>query len=335
MKKINSLKISLTILVFICCYSNLQAQVITSVWTPGANPASTGLWNETANWSAAALPDANTKVVFNVAEAMECQLTDAATIRQFVLGDGGVGGTLRIKNGGHLTTTTGWSGVGWNNTATLIVETGGMLTYGGHMWVSGRNPNMTATVIIEGGTVNVANGMFGLNFDGLGGFGVVNVKSGLLNLTQFHATQSIREGSLLDIREGTVTCTNDITSIINEYIALGRIKAYGGSGTLNVVFNAETAKTTITATAPTTSADLTFATTSKVNLNRATKMLSIENISQGSISFSIYDMNGKVIAAQQNCNAQIQMFDMTDFSKGVYFVKVNSAGKSETHKIIL
>ena len=220
----------------------IPARQATTVWNPAGNPASTGLWSEAPNWSDSNIPLDN-KVVLNTADAVECVMNVESTIKQFVLGDGGPGGVLRVTDGGALTTTAGWSGVAWTEDATLIVETGGTVSFGEHAWIGWIGD---ATLQINGGTVNVA-GMYGTAFEGQAGKGFVTINSGALNLTGFDAVKSIPDSSFMNIKAGTVTIQGDLTEAVNAYAEDDRITAYGGNGTLNVVF--ADGVTTITATA--------------------------------------------------------------------------------------
>ncbi len=209
----------------------IPARQATTIWNPAGNPESTGKWSEAPNWTDSNTPLDN-KVVFNVPGAAECVLDVESTIKQFVLGDGDVGGTLRVANGGTLTTTAGWSGIAWSHDATLIVETGGTVNFAEHAWIGWIG---NATLMINGGTVNVA-GMYGTAFEGQAGKANVTINSGSLNLAQIHPEKSIPDGSSLNIKLGTLTIAGDQTAIINAYVEAKKIKAYGGTGTVNVAF---------------------------------------------------------------------------------------------------
>ena len=116
-----------------------------TVWNPAANgvfPPATGNWNVAGNWTQG-LPSsvADGKAVFNVANAAECRVTNAQTCGQFVQGDNGPGGVLRVVSGGSITTSnTVWTAVGYNHTAQTIVETGGTLSCGNHLWIGLNAP---------------------------------------------------------------------------------------------------------------------------------------------------------------------------------------------------
>jgi hypothetical protein len=218
-----------------------------TVWNPAANgiyPPATGDWGVAANWTNDVPGVVDGKAVFNVPDAAECVVTDAQSFNQLVQGDNAPGGVIRVLNGGSLTTGATWSAVGYNNTAQMIVETGGNVTFGEHMWV-GFQAGALGVVDIIGGTVRVSE-MTGLGWDG--GTGFVNVIAGLLDLHNIHATDSIKGDSVMDIRNGVVTIDGDHAWKINDYIAAGKIVGFGGEGIVNVDFDVTNAgKTTITA----------------------------------------------------------------------------------------
>ncbi len=219
----------------------------TIVWNPAGNPSSTGLWSEADNWAPKKVPEGDTiKVVFNVADAQDCILDEAHLIKQLVMGDNdSSAAALLVSDGGTLTTGSVWSAVGYNDYAKMVVETGGEVTFGSHLWLS-MNPGADGILIVDGGTVNVSE-MFGIRFQGnVGGKGAVYVKSGVLNLAQLHPTQSFNasaDSAMLDITGGTVVLNGDKSADINKYIAAGNITAYGGAG--EVVVTVADGKTTL------------------------------------------------------------------------------------------
>jgi len=90
--------------------------------------------------------------------------------------------------------------------------------------------------------------MIGLGWEG--GTGYVNVNDGLLALSNIHGdgVSSITGASVLDIELGSVTLPRDFTSVIGDYVTAGKILAFGGIGTLDVVF--ADGVTTVTAVHP-------------------------------------------------------------------------------------
>lgn len=220
-----------------------------TVWNPAANfPNTDGLWSVGGNWVGGQRPGSLTKAVFNVPDAIPCQVTDAAVANRIVIGDNGPGGTLIIKNGGSLVCTNPdeWSAVGYNSNALMIVENGGSVSFGYHLWI-GHQPGVTGTLTMNGGTVSV-NQMFGLGWSG--GTGFANIHGGTLNLTQWNDTESIKGASVLDVAGmGKVVINGDRTVSVGNFVAGGKITA---SGTANVLYSYDsgTGKTTITSGVP-------------------------------------------------------------------------------------
>lgn len=309
----------------------IPAKGATTVWDPATNPGtSTGLWSDAMNWSDRHIPGDN-KVVLKTTDAIECVLDVESTIKQLVLGDGGASmQTLRIANGGTLSTTSGWSGIGWNTPATLIVETGGVFNFGSHAWIGWAG---NATVEINGGTINVA-GMYGTAFEGNpGGSAAVYVNSGQLNLKQIHPEKSIPAGSVLDIKEGVVTITGDQTAIVNAYIAAGRITAYGGTGQLFVYFDGTV--TTIDAKDWAVSAeDMDEQFTSRVYPNPTHGVITIENPSNSEFSYTVYSISGKTVLSKNKISGPSIQINMSGLVNGIYMFKVSSAEKTIMHKVI-
>ena len=210
-----------------------------TVWNPAGNAIhqpNAGNWSDPGNWTND-IPGVNdNKAVFNVADAAECFVSDAQTVGDLVQGDNADGGIIRIQNGGTLTTTGGWAGIGYNSTAQVIVETGGVMNFGGHSWI-GFKAGAEGTVDVNGGLVNVA-GMFGLGWDG--GNGYVNVNNGgILALSNIHGdgSTSIKQDSLLSINgTGIVTLPGDFIGVIDNYAASGLIAGNGVLGNVEAIF---------------------------------------------------------------------------------------------------
>ena len=144
----NSVLVLLPVLFNSCDVAAEKEQQATTVWTG----AISGLWSVEGNWSDGFVPNDN-KVVFNNAAAPVSILNVESTIKQFVFGDGGEANTLKVIAGGTLTTTSGWSGIGWTAPAAMIVEQGGTVNFAEHAWIGGESD---ATLTIDGGTIKVA-----------------------------------------------------------------------------------------------------------------------------------------------------------------------------------
>ena len=303
----------------------------TTVWSPGTNPAEAdGLWSNYLNWSDRHIPGDN-KVVFRNTGAIPAVVDVESTIKQMVLGDGGEGmQTLHVVNGGSVTTTNGWSGIGWNTPGTLVVDTGGVFTFGSHAWVGW---NSDAIVEINGGTINVG-GMYGTAFEGQSGTGKMYVNSGVLNLNGFDPEKSIPEGSLIDIREGLITIPGYKVDDVNAYIEAGRITGYGGEGQVFVTFSNDT--TYIDAKDwPVSADDLKENFTVRIYPNPTQGQLTIENPSLGEFSYTVYSLTGKIVMHQIKISAPSVQIDMTGMESGMYIFNLQSAEKTIMHKVIL
>jgi hypothetical protein len=225
-----------------------------TVWNPAANgitPPAAGNWNDPANWTAGVPVMASpgeTKGVFNVPNAAECIVTDAQSLFHLVQGDNNPGGLITVKNGGSITTGVNWSAIGYNNTAQMVVEAGGSVSFGQHMWV-GLEPGSVGTLDINGGTVSVA-AMIGLGWNGTGGIGYVNVNDGgLLALSNIHGdgSSSVKEGLISINGTGMITLPGNFVGVINTYAGNGLIVGNGSAANVLPEYDDVNDITTVTA----------------------------------------------------------------------------------------
>jgi len=236
------------------------------VWNPALNnpTATQGFWNVSSNWDVGQTPFSGTTVKFNVTNALDCWVTNAAVAQRIVIGDvGGPGGTLIVTNGGSLTTlgtgSTNWSAIGYgtnaldlNTNSLLVVENGATVNFGWQLWV-GFNSGVTGTLIMNGGTVSVASS-FGLGYKGGGGdagTGIALIRGGQLNLASAPSFQSIAfpgnlGSGLLDITSnGVVVINGDQQVTVNYEISVGLITNSTGAGLVVDYNNVNVGKTTI------------------------------------------------------------------------------------------
>lgn len=228
----------------------LPPQEGTTVWT---GTSSTD-WHDFTNWSDSNVPYLN-KVVFNVPDAQRAIVTDSAKTFHLVIGDQGdetiaTEDTVVVASGGVLSTGKVWCGIGWNSPGLVIVEEGGIVNLGEHLWIGWGS---VGTMHINGGIVNVG-GMYGTDFEGNQdphGQGHMYVNSGQLNLNGFRLDdvaegeddnidgyfQSIPAGSFMDITGGVVTITRDARNQAARYIEADRILSDGGFGTVVVLID--------------------------------------------------------------------------------------------------
>ena len=243
------MKILAQLFIVACLWVNMSSAA--TVWDPTGNgiiPPATGNWGDLANWTNG-LPSAVEKAVFNVSGAADCEVSGTFSGMQIVQGDNGPGGVLRILNGGTITTKVDWSAVGYNDIAHTIVDAGGTYNFGQHAWI-GLLAGANGTLDIYG-TVNVGQ-MLGIGWNG--GVGTVNVyDGGILNLFQLHAdgSSSIKVGSLLNIEKGgQVLLPGDYTSVVDAYVANGRVAGNGVAGNVATSLTMNPGFTTIYALQP-------------------------------------------------------------------------------------
>ena len=63
--------------------------------------------------------------------------------------------------------------------------------------------------------------------------------------------------------------------------------------------------------------------------------LYIQNPSSDRFSYNIYNINGKLVANEQHISGSGREVNLSNLSKGVYFVKLITTEQTETHKVIL
>jgi hypothetical protein len=196
-------------------------------WNPAANPACTGLWSESANWTGGLKPAGVTKVNFNVVGATPCTVNDSQTASYLNMGENGPGGTLIVTNGGVLTCGSGNASViGNNNAALMVVENGGTVTFGDGLSI-GLNTGADGTLLMNDGTVSAA-GVFNLGFQG--GKGTVRVKGGTLNLSQWDESSSLQGDSVMDVsRTGKIVINGNHQSAIEYYVTTGQVTNSSGA----------------------------------------------------------------------------------------------------------
>jgi hypothetical protein len=303
-----------------------------NVWTGAVSSD----WNEAGNWSLSAVPTEFDKVVFNVPDAPECQLNSAARIGILVMGDGDLGGTLRIQNGGSLTTVQDhWSGIGWTHEATLIVEAGATATFASHLWNGwGGKGNL----IIDGGAVNVTH-MYGSDFEGVaGGSGEVQIKGGgQLNLAQIHPTQSISGESFINIVNGGILINGDNIDVINDYVTNSLILA--DDGNVDVIVEIQNINgvdyTAVYAEGLPMSISEELLAGVNVFPNPSNGLITIQHAFNGTKHITVYNMSGQVVNKLVNIESAQTTVDLSSASKGVYLVEIEIGSSSKIVKVVV
>jgi hypothetical protein len=103
------------------------------------------------------------------------------------------------------------------------------------------------TLTITGGTINAGEAVIPT---GSGAFGHLNLNGGTYNVTKPGGFE-VNATGMVDITGGTLVLEGDETTKVNDLIAAGQIKAYGGAGQIAVDFDVSNpGKTTVTAVPP-------------------------------------------------------------------------------------
>jgi hypothetical protein len=227
---------------------NSKAQTVTTVWNAVPQSLPSASWGVGANWTGGTVPTTNNNAIFNVVGAPPCiidsSVTGGAVCNRMNIGEDSTlsANTLIVTNGGTFLGANDYCALGYTDTGTMIVESGCSATFNVHLWV-GLNAGATGNLILHGGTVNIL-GQIGLGWGG--GTGFVHADGGTLNLSNWipgpgTSGVSINNSSIMDITTGTVNIAGNHTvtgdNSVPNYVAAGRITAYGGTGTVVDVFN--------------------------------------------------------------------------------------------------
>jgi hypothetical protein len=200
---------------------------VDALWDPAHNPAGLGFWNENENWTNISTgshlrPASVTAVTFDLVGATPCTITNPAVASSILMGDTGPGGRLTIASGGILSCSSeNPSIIGNNSNALLVVENGGVATFGTNLWI-GYNWGADGTLLMNGGSVSVAK-TFSLG--GMWGKGTAQIKGGTLNLgQQWTDLTAIQGDSVLDVSgTGKVIINGDSQAAVNYFVLTGQI----------------------------------------------------------------------------------------------------------------
>jgi len=74
---------------------------------------------------------------------------------------------------------------------------------------------------------------------------------------------------------------------------------------------------------------------SSIYPNPAKGKIYIDNPAANKFSYDIYSISGRLVSSKQNITVSTAEVDMSNVAKGLYIIKVRTADRSETHKLIL
>lgn len=194
------MKTKLLILSLILISSGMMAQ--RAIWQPGGDQNGAGDWANPDNWDTS-IPgsELDGRAIFKGGECFVS--SDVSTEALGLPGDYKVElgdnkddniAKLTIQDGGHVAALrASWSAVGIWSPAILIVEEGGSIIFGSHLWIGSTKSydngtaEMASEVHLNGGTITV-NEMFGIDFYNDKEFsgGTLYMNGGLLDLAQWN-----------------------------------------------------------------------------------------------------------------------------------------------------
>ncbi len=195
--------------------------------------------------------------------------------------------------------------------------------------IAANNAGSVVNVDIYGSVTSTQN--IGMDRNAAGSTVKVTIYEGGLLEARYTDDANFGPGALLDIRGGTFKFTQDELASVNLWISQGRIVGFGGTQTIR---NESVEGTTIvTVGTPVSVADITAG---KFNVypNPASNKVSIE-IGDEFEDLKMINMLGKTVYAISNIsNAQTLTIDVSDFTKGVYFISVVNEGQKTVKKIV-
>ena len=296
------------------------------------NGTGDGQYNTGHNWNGGFAPEETTDVRMDGRVSLDDLIVSEASVGDVTTsGIAGVdAGRMIIKPTGSLVLAgSRWSAIGWDAECTLIVEPGGYVEFGEHLWLgfnSGANSHMYVY-----GTVRV-NAMYGQNFEGKGTDGssssdVIIYNGGHLDLAQWADDGRSMQGAThtLSIMGGALmTVPGDYTTQLETDVAEGNLLAPGGS--IQIVFvpgdnpDEDPGLTTVTSSAEPLSLKDYETLDFSVYPNPSSDNISIQSKTEIS-NVQLFNSSGQnVLEVKGKSN-----IDISKLSAGLYFLKVQDA----------
>ena len=303
----------------------------TTVWVAEGAAAN---WEVVENWRDGVYPDAATKTVFNLPTGADCLVAiDSAKVKQLVMGDNSAyGGVLTIQDGGVLTTHDegAWSTVGYNESAEMVIEAGGVVNAGHRFHVGLVPPAAPVTAILEvAGTLNVMVNKFTVNdpSDANWTAEVYVTTGGEIITPSFY----IGTGGLVDVSGGMITIAGDASETLAAYVTAGQLTAEGGTEepTIEWVI-ADGDTSTIVKSSTTVGLENRIAeATLGVYPNPATDVVYFkENVIA---DVQVYSITGEIVLRRNN----VSQVNIETLKPGYYILKAEAGNKTFVDKLLV
>jgi hypothetical protein len=267
----------------VLAYTSMAAPRTDDAWSPvtvftDAHGNQAAYWDDPDNWGLAVVPVLidTTQVpngFYNAAfngSTITCAVTNTAQVTavgQLMVGLGG-SGLIEIYPGaqfraGFSGIGDDWTGIGFvNGPGTLTIDPGADVTLAGHLWIGQGSATQTGTVVVNGGTLHIPGGEFGLGWNGGTNYGFVTNGASIYlrdwSPQTLGAPQNPSGYGILDIGANSqVVITNNAltetfgsVNAINFVITNNQLIAFEGHGQIQAVYNPTANITVITALAP-------------------------------------------------------------------------------------
>lgn len=192
-----------------------------------------GVWTNNANWTGSlGAPLRETQnIKATVANPTPCVLDTAVGVAHFVID----GGSVRLASGadlyaGQKPASMEWTGVGYKNPSTLLVESNAVLTAANHLLFSFSPNTGESTITIAGGTVAINADLDFGNADGTA-WGIVTIHSGgLLRVGNLDFKETAQ--SKVTVHDGVLELSGNKTNNVTGWIASTNIVVSGSAYTL-------------------------------------------------------------------------------------------------------
>ena len=303
-----------------------------TVWNLEKSVAAEAGWDVDTAWTNG-VPDETIKTVFNVPTAADCILSGAGDIKQLVMGDNNDGSLLKVADGGVLTTHDdgAWSTVGYNASAEMIIEEGGVVNSSHRFHVGLVPPAAASTAILEvAGTLN-GDAKFTVNDpDSPDWTAEVYVTTG--GLIEIQAGIVVGQNSFIDVTGGMIISHSDIKDDLTDLMNAGKLTAEGGDEEPIIEWRISGEDTTTIVKSSTTVGTENFIAPEQefsVYPNPASHVVYLQDDMVADVM--VYSLTGQLVIRE----SQVSQVNVEGLKPGLYLMKAKSDDKQFVDKFII